>query len=159
VGFGEGGFGSNPVTFSGAWVESDHCWGAMGGSPTVYRSGSPQDLRQGNFVGLPERVGILWTLKLFTLGHRSGKGYQQESWVNSAQDCAVSVELSGEFGWRGPWNIGTGRFAWTRGWKNLPFWITGEKTISHALRRRISAERLCTRAPVLPGLLTATSFS
>jgi hypothetical protein len=62
---------------------------------------------------------------------RSGKGYQQESWVNSAEDCAVSVELSGEFGWRGPWNIGTaGQFAWTRGWNNLPFWITGEKRLA-----------------------------
>ena len=53
-----GGAAQNPPvtgTFAAAWVESDHCCGALAGLPTIYRSGSALDLREGVFVGLPEQ--------------------------------------------------------------------------------------------------------
>lgn len=120
-------------TFRKAWVEADHCCGAMDGQPTVFRSGSALDMREGKFVGLPEQswdpedIETLPTASPITCG----QGYQQESWVYSTEDVAVLIELAGELGWQGPWNMGAvGQFAWARGWRNLPYWLTGEKQLA-----------------------------
>jgi hypothetical protein len=121
-----------PSTFSIAWVESDHCCGVIAGGPTIYRSGSALDMREGQFVGLPEQSWDPADIETFPTGEpiTCGQGYQQESWVYTAEDCAVLVELAGELSWEGPWNIGAcGQYAWTRGWKNLPFWISQEKQL------------------------------
>ena len=122
-----------PNAFSIAWVESDHCCGVIAGSPTIYRSGSALDMREGQFVGLPEQSWDPADIETFPTGAPvvCGQGYQQESWVYSAEDCGVLMELAGELSWQGPWNIGAcGQYAWTRGWKNLPFWVTQDKQLA-----------------------------
>ena len=131
-----GGAAQNPAvnaTFSEAWVESDHCCGALAGLPTIYRSGSALDLREGKFVGLPEQSWDPADIETFpTAGAiTGGQGYQGESWVFTHEDCAALMELAGETSWQGPWNVGlAGQFAWARGWQNMPFWVTGDKQLA-----------------------------
>jgi hypothetical protein len=131
-----GGSAQNPPvsgTFFAAWVESDHCCGVFNGQPTIYRSGSALDMREGVFVGLPEQCWDPADIETFPTGApiTGGQGYQGESWVYSITDCAVLMELAGETSWQGPWNVGlAGQYAWTRGWQNMPFWITGEKQLA-----------------------------
>ena len=120
-------------TFSRAWVESDHMCGAIEGSPTIYRSGSALDMREGVFVGLPEQSWDPADIETFPTGEpvTCGQGYSQESWVFTRQNSAALMELAGETQWQGPWNLGcAGQFAWTLGWQNMPFWITGEKQLA-----------------------------
>jgi hypothetical protein len=131
-----GGAAQNPPiigTFVNVWVESDHCCGTLAGSPTIYRSGSALDFREGVFVGLPEQSWDPGDIETFPTGSPvvAGHSYQQESWCFTRQDCAILMELAGETSWQGPYNIGgAGQHAWTRGWQNLPFWVTGEKELA-----------------------------
>lgn len=131
-----GGAAKNPPitgTFKLAWVESDHCCGVLAHSPTIYRSGSAQDMREGQFVGLPEQSWAPNDIETFPTGQPivAAHGYEGESWVMSRQDSGVLLELSGETQWQGPWNIGAaGQYAWTRGWQNLPYWVTGKKQLA-----------------------------
>lgn len=130
-----GGAAQNPPvtgTFARAWVESDHCCGVIDGQPTIYRSGSAQDMREGQFVGLPEQSWDPADLETFPTGQpiTSGHGYQQESWAYSSEDSGILMELAGETQWQGPFNEGAcGQHAWTRGWKNMPFWVSGRKQL------------------------------
>lgn len=120
-------------TFQRAWVESDHCCGSLNGSPTVYRSGSAQDLREGKFVGLPEQSWSPVDIETFPTGSpiTGGQGYSGESLIFSSEDSATLVELAGELGWQGPYNIGSaGQFSYTKGWKSLPYTLTGEKQLA-----------------------------
>jgi hypothetical protein len=120
-------------TFSRAWVESDHMCGTIEGSPTIYRSGSALDMREGVYVGLPEQSWDPADLETFPTGEpvTCGQGYNQESWVFTRQNSGALMELAGETQWQGPWNVGcAGQFAWTLGWQNLPFWVTGEKQLA-----------------------------
>ena len=131
-----GGAAQNPPitgTFAIAWLESDHMCGVLAGSPTIYRSGSALDMREGVFVGLPEQSWDPADIETFPTNNAviGGHGYQQESWCFTAEDCAILMELAGETSWQGPYNIGiAGQHAWARGWQNLPFWITGEKQLA-----------------------------
>jgi hypothetical protein len=131
-----GGAAQNPPitgTFVNAWVESDHMCGTLANSPTVYRSGSALDFREGQFVGLPEQSWDPADIETFPTNNPvvAGHGYQQESWCFSKEDCAILMELAGETSWQGPYNVGAaGQHAWARGWQNLPFWITGEKQLA-----------------------------
>jgi len=131
-----GGATQNPPiigTFGSAWVESDHCCGTLAGSPTIYRSGSALDMREGTFVGLPEQSWDPTDIETFPTGNPvvAGHGYQQESWCFSMEDCGILMELNGETSWQGPYNVGAaGQHAWARGWQNLPFWVTGEKQLA-----------------------------
>jgi hypothetical protein len=120
-------------TFSRAWVESDHMCGTIEGSPTIYRSGSALDMREGVFVGLPEQSWDPADIETFPTGEpvTCGQGYNQESWIFTRQNSAALMELAGETQWQGPWNLGcAGQFAWTLGWQNMPFWVTGEKQLA-----------------------------
>lgn len=120
-------------TFKRAWVESDHCCGALEGQPTVYRSGSAQDSREGKFVGLPEQSWSPADIETFPTAApiSGGHGYSGESLIFSKEDSATLIELAGETGWQGPYNIGgAGQFAYAKGWKNLPFSLTGEKQLA-----------------------------
>jgi len=120
-------------TFTSAWVESDHCCGVLAGSPTIYRSGSALDMREGQFVGLPEQSWDPADIETFPTGNPvvAGHGYQQESWCFSKEDCGILMELNGATSWQGPYNVGAaGQHAWARGWQNLPFWVTGEKQLA-----------------------------
>lgn len=120
-------------TFFAAWVESDHCCGAMQGSPTVGRSGSALDDREGVFVGLPEQSWDPADIETFPTAApiTCGQGYQGESWVYTHEDCGVLMELAGETSWQGPWNVGgAGQYAWARAWQNMPFWVTGDKQLA-----------------------------
>lgn len=120
-------------TFSRAWVESDHMCGVIDGSPTIYRSGSALDMREGVFVGLPEQSWDPADIETFPTGEpiTCGQGYSQESWIFTRQNSAALMELAGETQWQGPWNLGcAGQFAWTLGWQNMPFWVTGEKQLA-----------------------------
>jgi hypothetical protein len=131
-----GGAAQNPPvsgTCQIAWLESDHCCGALVGSPTIYRSGSALDDREGVFVGLPEQSWDPADIETFPTNNLllGGHGYQGESWCFTNEDCAILMELAGETSWQGPYNVGiAGQHAWTRGWQNLPFWITGEKQLA-----------------------------
>jgi hypothetical protein len=131
-----GGVIENPpviTTFKRAWVESDHCCGTIDGLPTIYRSGSAQDLREGVFVGLPEQAYDPVDIETFPTANpiTCGQGYEGESWVFTRQDSGVLLELAGETQWQGPWNIGgAGQFAWAKAWKNMPFWVTGTKQLA-----------------------------
>lgn len=131
-----GGATQNPPvtgTFVRAWMESDHMCGVLAGSPTIYRSGSAQDMREGVFVGLAEQSWDPADIETFPTANPvvCGQGYQQESWCFTAQDSAVLLELAGETQWQGPWNVGAaGQFAWAVGWNNLPFWVTGKKQLA-----------------------------
>lgn len=121
-----------PATFSRAWQEGDRCCGAITGSPTVYRSGSAQDTREGTFVGIPEHSWDPIDIETFPVAQAitCGQSYNGESWVFSKQHSAALIELAGELQWQGPWNEGcVGQFAWTKGWKNLPFWLSGKKQL------------------------------
>ncbi len=131
-----GGAAQNPPvagTFFAAWVESDHCCGAFSGQPTIYRSGSALDMREGVFVGLPEQSWDPADIETFPTGGpiTGGQGYQGESWVYTHEDCGALMELAGETSWQGPWNVGlAGQYAWARGWQNMPFWVTGDKQLA-----------------------------
>lgn len=131
-----GGAAQNPPitgTFVIAWVESDHMCGVLAGSPTIYRSGSALDMREGVFVGLPEQSWDPADIETFPTNNPviSGHGYQQESWCFTQEDCAILMELAGETSWQGPYNVGAaGQHAWARGWQNLPFWVTGDKQLA-----------------------------
>jgi hypothetical protein len=131
-----GGAAQNPPvsgTFFAAWVESDHCCGAFSGQPTIYRSGSALDMREGVFVGLAEQCWDPADIETFPTGApiMSGQGYQGESWVYTREDCGALMELAGETSWQGPWNVGcAGQYAWTKGWQNMPFWVTGDKQLA-----------------------------
>lgn len=131
-----GGAAQNPAingTFGRAWVESDHMCGVLTGSPTIYRSGSAQDMREGQFVGLAEQSWDPADIETFPTANPvvCGQGYQQESWCFTAQDCGVLLELAGETQWQGPWNVGAaGQYAFAIGWNNLPFWVTGKKQLA-----------------------------
>lgn len=130
-----GGSAQNPgvtATFARVWVESDHCCGVIDGQATIYRSGSAQDFREGQFVGLPEQSWDPADIETFPTGQpiTSGHGYQQESWTYTSEDSGILMELAGETQWQGPFNEGAcGQHAWTRGWKNMPFWISGRKQL------------------------------
>jgi hypothetical protein len=120
-------------TFSRAWVESDHMCGAIDGSSTIYRSGSALDMREGVFVGLPEQSWDPDDIETFPTGEpvTCGQGYNQESWIFTRQNSAALMELAGETQWQGPWNVGSaGQHAYTLGWQNMPFWVTGEKQLA-----------------------------
>ena len=154
-----GGAAQNPPitgTFVRAWVESDHMCGVLANSPTIYRSGSALDMREGVFVGLPEQCYDPADIETFPTADpvTCGQGYQQESWCYSLNDCAVLMELSGETQWQGPWNIGcAGQYAWARGWQNLPYWVTGDKqlaTISAGGYQQIGAMMTSAMAGPLP---------
>lgn len=122
-------------TFKCAWVESDHCCGTLEGSPFVFRSGSAQDVREGKFVGLSEQAWSPVDVETFPTAAPvvCGQGYAETSIVYSKEDSAVLSELASELGWQGPWNIGSaGQFAYTKGWKSLPFVLTGEKQLATA---------------------------
>ncbi len=131
-----GGAAQNPPitgTFQIAWLESDHCCGVLNGSPTIYRSGSALDMREGVFVGLPEQSWDPADIETFPTNNPvlAGHGYQQESWCFTTEDCGILMEIAGETSWQGPYNVGiAGQHAWARGWQNLPFWITGEKQLA-----------------------------
>ena len=122
-------------TFKRVWRESDHCCGVIEGSPTIYRSGSAQDEREGKFVGLPEQSWDPVDIETFPTGApvTGGQGYQEQSLVYSTEDSGVLSELASELGWQGPWNVGaSSQFAYTKGWKGLPFVLTGEKQLATA---------------------------
>lgn len=131
-----GGAAQNPPitgTFVEAWVESDHCCGALFGQPTIYRSGSALDMREGVFVGLAEQSWDPADIETFPTAApiTCGQGYQGESWVYTHEDCGALMELAGETSWQGPWNVGcAGQYAWVRGWQNMPFWVTGDKQLA-----------------------------
>ena len=119
-------------TFKRAWVESDHCCGTLEGRPTIYRSGSDVDAKEGKFVGLPAQAWDPVDIETFPTAApvACGQSLSEESIVYSREDSAVLSELASELGWQGPWNFGAaGQFAYTKGWNNLPFVISGEKQL------------------------------
>lgn len=121
-----------PANLDKIWREGDHMVGTEANSPTVRFSESELDSRQGKFLGDPAQSWAADSIDTFpTADHITcGQAYDQTSMVYTQTDMAISSDLSGERSWMGPFNKGCcGQKAWTRGWKNYPFWISSDKEL------------------------------
>jgi hypothetical protein len=124
-----------PPAFNLLWREGDRICGvkfAAGLRATVWRSGSEADAMTGDFMGDPGQAWSPSKIETFPTAQAivGGFGYDGSSWVYTANDFAELSELTGETLWNGPWNAGiAGAHAFTRGWKNLPFWLSQDKQL------------------------------
>jgi hypothetical protein len=114
------------------WV-GNRAYGVSGESATIYKSDSQDDDKTGQFVGEVEQS---WSdsTEQFPTGDPvvSVQSFNYEAWFFSLNDLAILSEISSNPGWQGPWyGAGcAGQYAFTKGWKGLPYWITGDKKLA-----------------------------
>lgn len=115
-----------------AWV-GNRAYGVNGVSATIYKSASIDDIKTGTFVGEPEQS---WSNSTETFPTAdpvtSVQAFNYEGWFFSLSDLAILSEISATPGWQGPWyGAGcAGQYAFAKGWKGLPYWVTGEKQLA-----------------------------
>lgn len=111
----------------------ERIYGGIANSPTIYKSTSELDAVTGKYLGRPEQSWPANNIETFPTGEpvTCVAFYSYELWAFSQNDLAILTELAGVPGWQGPWNGGcAGQNAFTKGWKGLPYWITGEKQLA-----------------------------
>jgi hypothetical protein len=86
----------------------DYVFAADTGSPTIRKSGSVVDQRNGIFVGQPEQSWAPDDIETFpTAANVTGIfEYDYELIVGTQHDIAVLTDYAGALQWRGPWNVG-----------------------------------------------------
>lgn len=116
-------------------VAGDFCYAADPGSPYLRRSGDlSQAVERGNTVlGRPEQSWAADDIDTFPTGEASTGIFEidQEVFMGTLHDCALSVNLSGIQQWNGPWNLGlAGPRAGTKCGSNGFYWVTGDKQLA-----------------------------
>lgn len=114
-------------------LAGDYAYAADTGSPTLRRSGSFLDLRSGVFVGQPEQSWAPNDIDTFPTAEACTGLFEidQEVFMGTLQDSALSVNLAGIQQWTGPWAIGiAGRRAGTKCGAYGFFWVTGDKQLA-----------------------------
>lgn len=113
-------------------LAGDFAYAADTGSPTLRRSGSFADLRSGVFVGQPEQSWAPNDIDTFPTAEACTGMFEidQEVFMGTLHDCALSANLAGVQQWVGPWNVGiAGRRAGTKCGAQGFFWVSGDKQL------------------------------
>lgn len=116
-------------------VAADFCYAADPGSPYLRRSGDmSQAIERGNTVaGRPEQSWAPNDIDTFPTGEACTGIFEidQEVFMGTLHDCALSVNLAGIQQWTGPWEVGlAGPRAATKCGSNGFFWLTGDKQLA-----------------------------
>lgn len=113
-------------------VAGDYIYAADTASPFLRRSGSLADFRAGLFTGQPEQSWAGDDLDTFPTGEAATGMFEvdQEVFMGTLHDCALSVNLSGIQQWVGPWQVGiAGRRAGTKCGAWGFYWLSGDKQL------------------------------
>jgi hypothetical protein len=124
-----------PAQSSMFCVAGDFCYAADPGSPYLRRSGDlSQAVERGNTVlGRPEQSWAPNDIDTFPTGEASTAIFEvdQEVFMGTLHDCALSVNLAGIQQWNGPWAVGiAGPRAGTKCGANGFYWMTGDKQLA-----------------------------
>ncbi len=116
-------------------VAGDFCYAADPNSPYLRRSGDlSQAIERGNTgLGRPEQSWAPNDIDTFPTGEACTGIFEidQEVFMGTIHDCALSVNLAGIQQWTGPWEIGlAGPRAATKAGSNGFFWLTGDKQLA-----------------------------
>ncbi len=113
-------------------LAGDFAYAADSSSPTLRRSGSFADDRAGLFTGRPEQSWAPNDIDTFPTAEACTGLFEidQEVFMGTLHDSALSVNLAGVQQWVGPWNVGiAGRRAGTKCGSQGFFWVTGDKQL------------------------------
>lgn len=114
-------------------VAGDFVYAADTGSATLRRSGSLADDRAGIYTGRPEQSFAPNDIDTFPTGEPTTGLFEidQEVFMGTLHDSALSVNLAGIQQWVGPWAVGiAGRRAGTKCGARGFFWVTGDKQLA-----------------------------
>ena len=114
-------------------LAGDYAYAADTGSPTLRRSGSFADDRAGLFVGRPEQSWAPNDIDTFPTAEACTGLFEidQEVFMGTLHDSALSVNLAGIQQWVGPWPVGiAGRRAGTKCGAQGFYWVTGDKQLA-----------------------------
>jgi hypothetical protein len=114
-------------------VAGDYVYAGDTGSATLRRSGSLADFRAGIFTGDPAQSWAPNDIDTFLTGEPCTGMFEidQEVFVGTLHDSALSVNLAGIQQWVGPWPVGiAGRRAGTKCGAHGFYWITGDKQLA-----------------------------
>lgn len=114
-------------------LAGDYAYTADTGSPTLRRSGSFADFRSGTFTGMPEQSWAPNDIDTFPTAEACTGLFEidQEVFMGTLHDSALSVNLAGVQQWVGPWAIGiAGRRAGTKCGAQGFYWVTGDKQLA-----------------------------
>ncbi len=122
-----------PSQFNMFVLAGDYAYTADTGSATLRRSGSFADDRGGTFVGRPEQSWAPNDIDTFPTAEACTGLFEidQEVFMGTLHDSALSVNLAGIQQWVGPWAVGiAGRRAGTKCGAHGFYWVTGDKQIA-----------------------------
>lgn len=122
-----------PAQCSMFCLSGDYVYAADSTSPTLRRSGSFIDDRAGTFTGRPEQSWAPNDIDTFPTAEACTGLFEidQEVFMGSLHDSALSVNLAGIQQWVGPWPIGiAGKRAGMKCGAYGFFWVTGDKQLA-----------------------------
>lgn len=116
-------------------VAGDFAYAADSGSPFLRRSGDlSQNTERGDtFTGRAEQSWAPNDVDTFPTAEACTGIFEvdQEVFMGTLHDCALSVNLAGVQQWNGPWNVGiAGPRAATKCGANGFYWVTGDKQLA-----------------------------
>lgn len=115
-------------------LAGDFAYAADSGSPFIRRSGdlSQASERGDTFTGRPEQSWAPDDIDTFPTAEATTAMFEvdQEVFVGTLHDCAISSNLAGIQQWIGPWNVGVaGPRAGTKCGSHGFYWISGDKQL------------------------------
>lgn len=116
-------------------VAGDFAYAADAASPFLRRSGdlSQNTERADTFTGRAEQSWAANDVDTFPTAEACTGIFEidQEVFMGTLHDCALSVNLAGVQQWNGPWNVGlAGPRAATKCGSNGFYWVTGDKQLA-----------------------------